>query len=64
MTDATDAGETKGDPERDPERGQAHVPKPPTPQEVEDLSRAQQYITDEWTGQGGRPKDPAPHDEP
>lgn len=53
------AEKTGQDPERDPARGQAHVPKPPDKEGVEEISRAQEYITDEWTGQGGKP---APRD--
>jgi len=43
------------DPDRDPKRGQAKVPDPPTREEIEEISRAQQYITDDWTGEGGKP---------
>jgi len=54
------------DPDRDPKRGQAKVPEPPTREEIEEISRAQQYITDDWTGEGGKaPKSPdtAPDEE-
>ena len=38
--------------------GQASVPKPPSREEVEEISRAQEYLTDDWTGEGGaQPKD-------
>ena len=39
--------------ETDKENGQAHVPKPPTREEVEEISRAQAMITDDWTGDSG-----------
>ena len=32
-----------------------HIPKPPSPKEVEEISKAQALITDEWTGEGGTP---------
>ncbi|HYN92594.1 MAG TPA: hypothetical protein VES42_01940 [Pilimelia sp.] len=41
----------------DPNRGQAQVPKPPSREEVEEISRAQEFLTDDWTGDGGKPKD-------
>lgn len=37
--------------------GQAQVPKPPSDKEVEEISRAQDYLTDDWTGDGGKPED-------
>ena len=37
--------------------GQDRVPKPPTREEVEEISRAQEMLTDEWTGEGGKPED-------
>lgn len=43
--------------DQDRENGQAHVPKPPSRDEVEKISDAQKYITDDWTGDGGTPKD-------
>jgi hypothetical protein len=46
---------TENDPERDPARGQAHVPKPPDRESVEEIDRAQELITDDWTGEGGKP---------
>ncbi|WP_207455455.1 hypothetical protein [Azospirillum sp. SYSU D00513] len=39
--------------ETDKENEQAHVPKPPTREEVEEISRAQAMITDDWTGDSG-----------
>lgn len=41
--------------DRNTERGQSRVPKPPTREGIEELSRAQRFITDEWTGDGGKP---------
>jgi len=35
--------------------GQASVPKPPSREEIEEISRAQEYLTDDWTGEGGTP---------
>jgi hypothetical protein len=32
----------------------SNVPKPPSREEVEKISDAQQYITDDWTGDGGK----------
>ncbi|WP_207477998.1 hypothetical protein [Arenibaculum pallidiluteum] len=51
---------SKEDPERAPERGQAKVPRPPTPEEVEEVSKAQSLVTDDWTGEGGAPPDTPP----
>ncbi|WP_448208019.1 hypothetical protein [Azospirillum sp. sgz302134] len=45
------------DDDRNPENGQAHVPKPPSRAEIEKISEAQKYITDDWTGDGGKPAD-------
>lgn len=36
--------------------GQAQVPKPPSRAEVEEISRSQEYLTDDWTGDGGTPQ--------
>ncbi|KAA0590298.1 hypothetical protein J2848_006658 [Azospirillum lipoferum] len=36
--------------------GQAQVPKPPSRAEVEEISRSQEYLTDDWTGDGGNPQ--------
>ena len=33
--------------------GQVQVPKPPSREEVEEISRSQEYLTDDWTGDGG-----------
>ena len=38
------------DQDRNPENGQAKVPKPPSREEIEKISDAQKYITDDWTG--------------
>ena len=35
---------------------QQQVPKPPSDEAVEEISRAQEYITDDWTGGGGTPE--------
>lgn len=43
-------------PEDDRHPGQANVPKPPTREEIEEVSRAQDYLTDDWTGDGGKPE--------
>lgn len=37
--------------------GQAQVPNPPSRAEVEEISRSQKYLTDDWTGDGGTPQD-------
>lgn len=37
----------------DRQSGQAQVPKPPSRAEVEEISRSQEYLTDDWTGDGG-----------
>lgn len=37
----------------DRQSGQAQVPKPPSHAEVEEISRSQEYLTDDWTGDGG-----------
>lgn len=36
--------------------GQAQVPKPPSRAEIEEISRSQEYLTDDWTGDGGKPE--------
>ena len=43
--------------DQDRESGQSRVPKPPSRAEVEKISDAQTYITDDWTGDGGKPAD-------
>lgn len=43
--------------DQDRENGQSRVPKPPSRDEVEKISDAQRYITDDWTGDGGKPED-------
>ncbi|WP_455179041.1 hypothetical protein [Azospirillum melinis] len=30
------------------------MPKPPSRAEVEEISRSQEYLTDDWTGDGGK----------
>ncbi|MDR6772430.1 hypothetical protein [Azospirillum sp. BE72] len=39
----------------DRKSGQDQVPKPPSHAEVEEISRSQDYLTDDWTGEGGKP---------
>ena len=39
----------------DRKSGQDQVPKPPSRAEVEEISRSQDYLTDDWTGEGGKP---------
>lgn len=41
----------------DRKSGQEQVPKPPSREEVEEISRSQDYLTDDWTGEGGQPDD-------
>ena len=48
------------DPERDPDRGQAKVPPPPSRDDLDALSKAQRLVTDDWTGEGGAPPGKAP----
>jgi hypothetical protein len=49
----TDAvSEKKSNPEPTPTEQEPYVPKPPTPEAVEEISRQQELITDEWTGDG------------
>ncbi|CAO3372346.1 hypothetical protein [Azospirillum argentinense] len=48
--------------DQDRENGQSRVPKPPSRDEVEKISDAQRYITDDWTGDGGKPADPSTDD--
>jgi hypothetical protein len=31
------------------------VPRPPSREELEEISEAQSMITDDWTGEGGKP---------
>ena len=49
-------GQTDTRPSEDRKSGQAQVPKPPSRTEVEELSRSQEYLTDDWTGDGGKPQ--------
>ncbi len=32
------------------------IPHPPSREEIEEISDAQSLITDDWTGEGGKPK--------
>ncbi|WP_188263136.1 hypothetical protein [Azospirillum tabaci] len=43
--------------DQDRENGQSRVPKPPSRDEVQKISDAQRYNTDDWTGDGGKPED-------
>ena len=36
------------------------IPRPPSREELEEISEAQSMITDDWTGEGGKP-DTKPH---
>ena len=36
------------------------IPRPPSREEVEEISEAQSMITDDWTGEGGKPADGKP----
>ncbi|CAO3401919.1 hypothetical protein [Azospirillum palustre] len=49
----TDGQNTDGQTTGDRQSGQAQVPKPPSRAEVEEISRSQEYLTDDWTGDGG-----------
>lgn len=42
----------------EPRRNPA-VPKPPSREDIDRISEAQAMITDEWTGDGGRPSPPS-----
>jgi hypothetical protein len=33
------------------------IPRPPSREELEEISDAQSLITDDWTGEGGGPRD-------
>jgi hypothetical protein len=35
------------------------IPRPPSREELEEISDAQAMITDDWTGEGGRPDNKA-----
>jgi len=52
-TDPADGRITDVQPVDDRRSGQAQVPKPPSRAEVEEISRSQGYLTDDWTGDGG-----------
>jgi len=32
------------------------IPRPPSKEELDEISKAQAMITDDWTGEGGDPK--------
>jgi hypothetical protein len=34
-----------------------NIPRPPSKEEVDEISEAQAMITDDWTGEGGKPAD-------
>lgn len=40
------------------------VPKPPSREDIERISEAQEMITDDWTGDGGQPAPSAPSGKP
>jgi hypothetical protein len=42
----------KPNPEPAPTEQEPYIPKPPSPEAVEEISRQQALITDEWTGEG------------
>ncbi len=46
------AAEKKPGPEKAPTEQEAYIPKQPSPEAVEEISRRQALITDEWTGDG------------
>jgi hypothetical protein len=47
----------------EPDRAPA-IPKPPSREDIERISEAQELITDDWTGDGGRPADEQPAEKP
>jgi hypothetical protein len=49
---ADPTAQNKPDPEPTPTDQESSVPKPPSPEAMEELSRQQGLITDEWTGDG------------
>ncbi|MBY6264195.1 hypothetical protein EI613_20050 [Azospirillum sp. 412522] len=53
-------GQTDGRLSEDRQSGQDQVPKPPSRTEVEEISRSQEYLTDDWTGDGGKPQSDQP----
>ncbi|CAO3434515.1 hypothetical protein [Azospirillum endophyticum] len=52
----SEGGRTQGHVTEDRRSGRAQVPKPPSRAEVEEISRSQEYLTDDWTGDGGKPE--------
>lgn len=43
---------SKAEPKEPPQKEQqVYIPKPPSPEAVEEISRQQALITDEWTGE-------------
>ena len=40
---------------RPAEGREARVPRPPSPEAIETISREQELLTDEWTGEGPSP---------
>jgi hypothetical protein len=42
----------KSDPDPTPTEQKPYIPKPPSPEAVKEISRQQELITDEWTGDG------------
>jgi len=45
----------------DPPPKTPRIPRPPSKEDLEEISKAQAMITDDWTGEGGDPKpDPKP----
>jgi hypothetical protein len=49
---ADPTAQNKPDPEPTPTDQESSVPEPPSPEAMEELSRQQGLITDEWTGDG------------
>lgn len=52
-TDPADGQVADGQATGGRQSGQAQVPKPPSRAEIEEISRSQEYLTDDWTGDGG-----------
>ena len=44
------------DAQDDPPPKTPRIPRPPTKEELEEISKAQAMITDDWTGEGGEKK--------
>jgi hypothetical protein len=49
MTDDTKHAATRPEPQQPPR--QTYMPKPPSEEEVEQVSREQAMVTDDWTGE-------------